>query len=359
MHSVPRLFWPVLGALGIIGSAVALVIDAHNTLAVYLAAATAAGAVPVGAMMVLMVTYLVRGQWSDLMHVPLTAAALLIPVAGLLFLPVLVGMPWLYPWAKGIHAGAFQGTYLTPWFFALRTVVYFAVWTVLALWLRSAWPDPVRMTRAASAGLIVYALLGTLAGVDWFESLSPSFHSSEYGLLFLTFQMLAGLSFAIVMATAAYPRESVESGFGPLLLAALLLWAYVQGMQYIIIWSGDIPDEVVWYIKRESGGWMFVTWAMVLLQFVVPFFAMLSDRVRNRAGPVMAIAGATLALRFVEAMEAVLPSADADGAILWLAVPATLAMTIGLLGWALQVTLVRMERSPADMAALAAAGRSA
>src|SRR5262249_54951863 len=158
-----------------------------------------------------------------------------------------------------------------------RTIAYFAIWSAVALWVRHAWGDPERMTRAASAGLIVYALTASLAGVDWIESLTPDFHSSIYGLLFLTFQVLAGLSFGIDLATRA--RAEVPAGYGPLLFATLLLWAYMHAMQYIIIWAGNIPREVEWYLRREEGVWFYVLWGLFLLQFVVPFFAMLLDRV--------------------------------------------------------------------------------
>jgi hypothetical protein len=286
--------------------------------------------------------------------VPLTAVSLLIPIAGLLFIVVLIGMPWLYPWVNVRPDASFKAAWLTPWFFGLRSILYFVIWTAIALWARRAWGDEQRMTRAASAGLIVYALTASLAGVDWMESLTPDFHSSIYGLLFLTFQVLAGLSFGIAMAT----RTSVEMppGYGPLLLATLLLWGYVHAMQYIVIWGANIPDEVVWYLERESGGWGFVLWALVLLQFVVPFFAMLLDRVRNRPFPLFVIACGTLALRFVEAFLFVLPGTAPAGAVFWLAIPAAIAATIGILGCSFQITLARMERSHADMQPLAVAG---
>jgi len=344
---------------GIVGSVIALAIAPHDTLAAYLAAVAAISAIPVGALMVLMMTYLVPGRWTNAMHLPLTAAALTIPVFGLLFVPVLIGLPWLYPWVHEPPVPAFKAVYLSPSFFVLRSVVYFAAWTAVALWVRRAWGNPAQMIRAASAGLVIWALTASIAGVDWIESLTPDFHSSIYGLLFLTFQVLGGVAFGIAMTAAAHPRSRAIAGYGALLLSTLLLWAYIQAMQYIIIWAGNIPGEVVWYLQRETGVWMFVTWGLVALQFIVPFFALLSSRVRNRPTPLLVVAGATLILRLVEGMWLVLPSAGASGAILWLAIPAALAMTIGAFGCALQFTLARMAQSPADTRALPAAATSA
>jgi hypothetical protein len=242
-----RLPWAatIAALLGLSAIAGSFALDAHTLLAVYLATAVAVSAVPVGALAVLMLTYLVRGSWTEALHAPLTAAALTIPVGVIFFIPVLVGMPWLYPWAHNAagEPGSFKAAYLTMGFFAARTVLYFTLWTALAIWVRWSWANPRYMIISASAGLIVYALTASLAGIDWLASLTPEFHSSIYGLLFLTFQVLAGFAFALAVALSR--RGAPTFRYGAILLAALLLWAYNHAMQYIIIWAGDVPDDVV------------------------------------------------------------------------------------------------------------------
>jgi hypothetical protein len=326
MNAALRRIWPASALAGVVGSIAGLFIDPHALLASYLAAAVAWSAISLGALAVLLVTYVVRGEWTEGLHAPLTAAALMLPVAGLLFVPVLIAVPWLYPWAAEVERhGALQGIYLTPWFFIVRTIAYFIIWTMLVLWARDAWGDLGRMIRAGSVGLIVYALTGSFAGIDWIESLSPEFHSSVYGLLFVTFQILAGFAFALFVVLR---QRQPTLRYGDIFLSILLLWAYIHAMQYIVIWSGDIPDELVWYLHRSSDGWGVVLTALVLLQFVIPFFAMLSERVRYGRGPLLVIAGGTLALRFVEAFWLVLPSTSAGGPVLVLTIPATV-MAIG------------------------------
>jgi hypothetical protein len=322
----------------------ALFIDPHALLACYLAATVAVSAIPIGALAVLMITYLVRGAWTKGLHVPLMAAALTLPITGLLFLPVIIGLPWLYPWANGEVSGILQPVYLTTWFFIARTVGYFAVWTALAFWLRAAWGDLDRMRRAGSVGLIVYPLTASFAGIDWLESLTPKFHSSIYGLLFLTFQLLAGLAFAIAIALRPGHVRPTFS-YGPILLSTLLLWAYMQAMQYIVIWGGDIPDEVVWYVRRSSGGWAFVLWGLMLLQFVFPFFAMLSQHVRNGQRPLFVIAVGTLLLRLVEAFWLVLPNFEPSGAVFALAIPGSI-LAVGGIWWLAFRMVVRRSEPP-------------
>ncbi len=340
----------IAAALGIAGLAAALALEPRAALVSYLAVVVTMSAIAAGALAVLMISYLVRGDWTDGLHVPLTAAALAMPIAGVLFVPVLIGIPWLYPWAQGEGVSGFRAFYLAPWFFALRTVSYFVIWTVLAVWVRTSWANPGRMLASASAGLIIYALTASLAGIDWLESLTPDFHSSIYGLLFLTFQMLTGLSFALVVALI--PAGAPTFRYGPILLSALLLWAYNHAMQYIIIWSGNIPDEVAWYRDREEGAWGVTFWTLIVLQFVLPFFAMLSSAVRNRRAPLLGIAALTLALRFVEALVLAAPGADAAGAILVLSFPAAILAVTSIWAWGFLLLLQRVQSSALDTRAL-------
>jgi hypothetical protein len=318
MSSPPTLL--LLMLLGLSGCIAGFLIDPYTMMASYLAVAVACSAIPVGALAVLMVTYLVRGAWTEELHDALTAAALALPAMGLLFVPILIAVPWLYPWAAaGEHHGALQAVYLTPWFFIIRSLGYFAVWTALASWARDAWGDAERMTRAATVGLIVYALTASFAGIDWIESLTPEMYSSIYGLLLISFQLLAGFGFGAFMTLW---RGRPTRRYGEILLSLLLLWAYLHGMQYIVIWAADVPDEVTWYLRRARGGWAVVLWGLMLGQFVLPFFALLSQRVRYGQRPLLLLCGATLALRLGEAFWLVLPSTHAGGWVLLLHIPA-------------------------------------
>jgi hypothetical protein len=324
-----RLAWAALG-LGALGCAAAAVVDARALLAVYLPIAVTVIAIPSGCLAVLMMSYLVRRAWTEDFHRPLTIATFTMPYVGLLLVPVLVAIPWLYPWATAETDSPFQAFYLTPAFFILRSIFYVGLWSLLALWMHQVYGDEFRMRRAASVGLIIFALTGSLAGIDWLESTNPEFHSSIYGLLFLTFQLLAGYAFGlfVLLKTHPPPPERIR-GYAALLISVLLLWAYNHAMQYIIVWSGNIPEEALWYVKRNEGGWFWVLWALVTFQFIVPFLALLSSDLRASRVALLWSAGGTLALRFVEAILLVLPDLPARGAILILDVPATILFVVG------------------------------
>jgi hypothetical protein len=285
------------------------VIDRRATLASYLVAWIGLAAIPIGALGVLMTTYLVQRAWTHALHAILAAGTAVLPVAALLFAPVLIGMKELYPAASDASSlPAFKAVYLAPWFFALRSMAYFVIFTLLALWQRSTWGEPQRMIRSASAGLIVYALLVSLAGVDWMESLEPEFHSSIYGLLFLCFTLLAGVSFGIGAALLSARRIGATRGYSALLLSTILLWAYLHAMQYIVIWAANLPDEVSWYLKRSSGGWQVALGILALGQFVFPFLALLSARVRSDPAWLLGLCGLTLVMRWLEAAILILPA---------------------------------------------------
>ena len=128
----------------------------------------------------------------------------------------------------------------------------------------------------------------------------------------------------------------------------LLLWAYNHAMQYIIIWSGNIPDEVVWYLAREAGAWGVALWTLVALQFILPFFAMLSSTIRNGRKSLLMIAASTIALRFLEAFILALPQRQIDGMALLFAIPGTIVFA-GTVWWiAFELSLDRVRKSAHD-----------
>lgn len=286
-------------------------VDPQTALAAYLVGWITIAAIPIGALTILPMTYLIRRAWTDDLHRILTASTAALPLCGLLFVPVLFGQSLLYPVAAGIDVPPFKTAYLAPWVFASRAIGYFVIWSLLAAWLAHAWGNLASMTRAASITLVVTSLTVSLAGIDWLESLGADFHSSIYGLLFISFTLMASLAFVLGLGLLS-PQPIIHStrGCGGLLLGTLLLWAYLHAMQYIVIWAGNIPDEVVWYLDRTQGGWQYLILLLALGQFVGPFLLLLSARVRRDRRWLMALCAATLALRPVEAAVLALPELD-------------------------------------------------
>lgn len=319
----------LLAALaGLVACLLGLAVDPKTFFATYLAVWFAVCSIPLGALAVLLTSYIVRAGWTRDLHAPLTGVVLTLPAIALLFIPVLAGLSVIYPWASGtIALPSFKAVYLTSWFFVIRAVAYIAIWMALALWAARAYGDDRAMVRAASAGLIIWALSVSWAGIDWLESIEPLFHSSIYGLLSVSFCLLTGIAVALIAALGVKRSQTMQNAaYAGVFISVLLLWAYLHAMQYIIIWTGDLPDEVVWYIRRLEGGWAFALWGLFILQFVVPFFVLLSERARQSTGVLLWIAGLTLALRYLEAIVLALPPLHLNGWMLALDIPAAVLM---------------------------------
>ncbi|MBR0847217.1 hypothetical protein JQ543_05615 [Bradyrhizobium diazoefficiens] len=326
------------------------VIDVRSTAAAYLVAWNAWGAIPVGALIVFMTSYLVRRRWTETLHPTFVAATGILPVAALTFVPVLLFMKDIYPAiADGSSLPPFKARWFVPWFFVLRTVLYLAIWIGLAAWLRRAWRNDEAMARAASVGSIVWALTVSFAGVDWLESLEPGFHSSIYGLIYLSFLLVNGTAFVIAAGLVSMRNIGPSRGYSGLLLSVLLLWCYLHAMQYIVIWSGNIPKEVTWYLARADHGWQFVLAVLSFGQFVFPFCAMLSSRVRSDPHWLLALCGLTLAMRWLEAAILILPAIHGLSVAVTGAMLLAAALFLGTVFWlAFDRALARQtdEREP-------------
>jgi len=148
--------------------------------------------------------------------------------------------------------------------------------------------------------------------------------------------LLAGLGFGIaILLSGGRGQQMSNAAYSGTLLSVLLLWAYMHAMQYIIIWAGNIPDEIVWYLKRLHAGWGVALWFLFIAQFIVPFFALLSEQVRASTRALLWLAVATMVLRYVESAILILPALDLNLAVLLLDLPAAILLTAAgcLLAW--------------------------
>jgi hypothetical protein len=255
----------------------------------YLAAVTGWTALSLGALALLAANTLMGGKWGPVTARVLEPAVRIIPLAGLLFVPLLLAPESVWPWARDgwQPQGPGKALWFDPRFFAARTIAYFIIWTLLAAWLPPLGTVPRRLPRAVAV-LALHFLLSTLAGVDWLLSLEPRFNSSIFGLLFLAHQVAGAMALAVLVTSKATDR------LGALLLAAVIAWGYFAAMQYLVIWSGDLPVEAAWMLRRMEGGWAGVGWAIVALHVVVPVLGLMWRRIRLSRWPLVAVSAMVL-----------------------------------------------------------------
>jgi hypothetical protein len=278
------------------------------------------------------------GRWGEAIRGPLLDLSRSMWLLALLFLPVLIGMRHVYPWAAdaalGVHrwqgeleAGpaGFKSAWLMPGFFIARSVGYLFVWWLLAYLSRK--PVYERSPRFAALALIVYGLTVSLASVDWIMSLMPLWYSSVFGLVVGVGQMLSGMALAVVLAARrANASALVMRDLGNLLLMYVLTWAYLVFTQFLIIWAENLPHEIVWYVARMHGGWLFIAWLLAIFHFFAPLLILLFRNIKEAPQLMGRLAVALLAVHLLDTWWMVLPSLPVRWPQWWWAAPLTMAL---------------------------------
>jgi hypothetical protein len=286
--------------------------------------------ISLGALAVVMLHQLTGGGWGQPIRRTLEATFATIPLMGVLFLAVVLGMPYLYEWSKAdvvAHDAVLQkkSAYLNVEGFLIRAAVSFGLWLLFAglmSWMTRgekpviATPARDRLGLVAGLGLILWTLSTTFASVDWAMSLEPHWFSSMYGVLYMAGQGVSGLAFGIIVTVllarrAGWPESLTVDrlhDLGNLLLAFVLFWSYVATMQYLIIWSGNLPEETPYYVHRTNGGWEFVALALIVLHFLLPFLLLLWRQTKRRPEWLLGVAALILVMRWVDLTWQVVPA---------------------------------------------------
>jgi hypothetical protein len=344
------------GGVGLAVSLVGLFFNPAQFLQSYLMAYMFVLGIALGCLALGMVHQLSGGAWGVVIRRPIGAAARTLPLLTLLFLPIALGMRHLYVWTDAslvAHDDVLQHkhVYLNVPFFLIRAAIYFAVWNALSYFL-NAWSleqdetgDPRiarRMQRLSAGGLLAYGLTITFASFDWLMSLEPHWFSTIYGVLILGGQGLSALAFLIAVLVWLSRRPPLDDIIAPehfhdlgnLMLAFVMLWAYFAFSQYLIIWSGNLPEEIAWYLHRLQTGWRFVGLSLVLFHFVAPFCLLLSRAVKREAQMIVKVALGVLIVRLVDLFWLIAPEFHTAGVwVSWLDVVLPLSLTAIWLGY--------------------------
>ena len=284
-----RAAW-IAGGASLVGTAAGSVFVPAAFPYAWLAALTTWLGWPLGCMGLLLIHALTGGQWGRAIRPQLIAGAITLLLLPPALIPLMFVLPAIYPWLRpDVAAHLDNGFYLNLPFFVVRIICYLIVWFGLGSLIIRAFRhecSDAMLARIAPAGLILLALTITFAAIDATMSLDPHFASSAYGLIALAEMALFALSVSVFAAVAAQPVDATTlREFGQLLLALLILWAYLDFMQVLIVWESDLPNEAPWYIIRATGGWGFVAALIAGGHFFLPFFVLLSPSVqRSRAG---------------------------------------------------------------------------
>jgi hypothetical protein len=283
--------------------------------------------VALGSMAILMIRHLTGGGWGMVIRRILGAAMRTVPLLTLLFIAVILGIHKLYIWAQPLdqvadkhlreHLEDITKTYLTTNGFVVRAIVYFAIWNLLSLLLsmwsrqtdRAGAPDNTsRFKAVAGPGLILYAFTISFAAIDWIMSLDPSWISTIFGLVILIGEVLSAMCFAVVVERILFNykpmsemlRPDFVHDHGKWMLTFVMVWAYFNYSQWLIIWAGNLPSEITYYVRRLNGGWGYVGLMVVIFHFAVPFAILLSRPFKRNIRKLVWLAAWLLLMRYVD-----------------------------------------------------------
>jgi hypothetical protein len=331
----------IAGGVGAAISALGLFVNATQFFQSYLMAYMFVLGVTLGCLALGMIHQLSGGAWGVIIRRPIGAASRVLPIVTIMFLPIVFGMRHLYEWT---HADLVARDEVLQWkhgylnvpFFLIRAAIYFLVWNTVSYFL-NAWsleqdrtgdPRPARRMQLMSAGgLVAYGLTITFASFDWLMSLEPHWFSTIYGVLIMGGQGLTAWAFLIIVLVWLSRRPPLDEVVIPehfhdlanLMLAFVMLWAYFSFSQYLIIWSGNLPEEIAWYLHRLQTGWRFVAVMLVVFHFAAPFLLLLSRAVKREPQTLVKVAAGILVMRLVDLFWLVAPEFHREGIVVsWL-----------------------------------------
>ena len=361
-----RRAW-LVGAAGVVLALLGVWLNLAQFFRAYLVAYLFWSGLSLGCLALLMLHHVVGGAWGAMIRRLLEAGTRTLPLMVVLFVPLLYGLTTLYSWARPevvAHDVLLQhkSGYLNVPFFLQRAAAYFAIWLIVMFFLNHWSRQQERVAGApqerhvqrrlrllSAPGLMLYVLTVTFAAVDWVMSLEPHWYSTLYGVVILVGQILAALALAIVLITQLAEVPPVSTvltpqhlhDLGNLLLAFVMLWAYIGFSQFLIIWSGNLPEEVPWYIHRTQGGWEWLGRFVLLLHFGLPFVVLLSRTSKRRAQVLGRLAAGLLMMHLLELFWLVLPAFSPSSLVIhWLDV----GLPIGMGGLWMAVFVWQLQR---------------
>ena len=316
-----------------------------------------------GALFFVLLQHLTRAGWSVVLRRLAEALAGTLPLLALLCVPLLIGMRHLYHWADADAAAQdallqWKRPYLNVPFFVARLAVYFAVWVGLARFFfnssvrQDASGDvhlTLRMQQRSAPAMVAYGLTVTFAAIDLLMSLDAHWYSTIFGIYYFSGAVLGSCALLVVAVALVQRggrlRRAITAehlhDLGKLIFAFTVFWAYIAFSQYLLIWYANIPEETVWYLRRQSGGWAAVSLTLLLGHFLVPFLLLLSRWAKRRRPVLVAVAAWVLVLHWVDIYWLVLPGASPQHA--WPQLP-DLACLVGVGGLFAAAAAYRLRR---------------
>ncbi len=315
----------IIGVIGAIASVAGAFVAPDSFYSAYLTGFMFWLGLSLGCMAILMLHHLVGGAWSIVIRRILESGMMTLPLMFVLFIPILLNLPKLYFWARSDvlanpkvdpKIAEIAHSYLNFNGILVRYILYFAIWFGMAYFLNRwsteqdsiAGQSTLRFRAMSSIGLVIYSLTISFAVIDWVMSLQARWISTIYGLLFIAGEALSAFCFCVVIESILGKRKPMSDyltdtevhDHGKFMLAFVMVWAYFNFSQWLIIWAGNLPEEIPWYVRRMKGGWETVGLFLVVFHFAVPFALLLSRQLKRKARTLVWLASWLILMRIVD-----------------------------------------------------------
>lgn len=328
-----------IGGIALIVWAVGCYFNTEQALRSWLLGFIFWGGISIGGLGILMLQYLTGGAWGIVIRRIVEAASRTLPLVFLMFIPLAIGvyfhsfMEFTHMGTsdieKDIHLMEHRGVFMAPWFWIVRSIIYFALWGGM-IYLLTKWSDAQDRTtdlagserllekasRFSGPTMVIYALVVTFAVVDWVMMLDPHWFSTIWGLLFVVGWALSCFAFAIILLSYLSDKKPMDGiltkrhfhDLGKLMLALVMVWAYFNFSQFLIIWSGNLPEETTWFLTRMKGGWGYIGVALIVFHFAFPFLVLLQQDFKRRSRQLAALGIFILVMRLVDMFYQIAPT---------------------------------------------------
>jgi hypothetical protein len=323
------------GALFLILSAIGVAFEPREFFVSYLWAFIFWIGLTLGCFNAAMIHYLTGGRWGNSTRRFLEAGFMTLPIMAILFIPTLFGLHELYPWARPNEVSSdkiLQQKIVYENFsaFLIRAIFFFGIWILVATRLRK-WslqqdltPDvapTIKMRTLSGPGIVIVPLTVTFAFVDWIMAIEPAWFSTVFGVILLAGQIVVAIAFAVLLLAWLRPHwlfrevanEKQFHDLGNLLLAFVMFWTYVAFSQFLIIYSGNQPHEIGWYLRRIAGNWKWLVGAIAAFHFLVPFLLLLFRAAKKNIQRLAVIAALVFAAHILEIFWTIAPTFYRDG----------------------------------------------
>jgi len=320
----------IVGVIGLAASAVGWFLNPQEFFRSYLSSFVFWFAIVAGALAVLCLQYTTGGEWGLMIRRPLGAAARTMFWMAIFFIPVVVGMKYIYPWMNVDWARHDEVVSQKLWYlnwkrFGAFAILFFICWIVWAWRIRalslqfykdrSPFTDLARR-RWAAAGLPMIVLTLTFASIDWMMSLEPKWSSTMYGITFTVGCGLSAFAFVTFFLSRLADTDAMRGilkpthlrDLGNLMLAFVMFYAYVAFSEFLLIWYANTREEVPHYLVRDRGAWGAIAVLIILFHFFLPFFMLLMRPIKDRPETIAVVTVIILVMRYVAIYWLIAPS---------------------------------------------------